>query len=139
MWGVPVDHEYFKQTTSIQWLWYLYNFTKDREENFTTQRNLLEYHAAFFGPEAANTINKIRKDRNQNSPNSNSDREFAATVKSLFGRDLILPGQSPEDSKMEIADVGSLLDRVSSYQEEQEAMREKSKFNFRYWTDIELE
>ena len=135
MWGVPVDHEYFKQATIPQWLWYFYNFIKDQDEEFTTQRSLLEYHAAFSEPEM---VSRVRKTR-ESSEKAKTDKDFAKTVKSLFGRDLNLPGIKSTESKMELTEVGNLLDKISVYDGEQKAMKTKTKFNFQHWADINLE
>lgn len=135
MWGVPVDHEYFKETTTVQWMWYLHSFMRDQNEKFTVQRNLLEYHAAFLEPEIVNKVRKIRESSEQGT----TDKEFADTVKSLFGRDLNLPGIKQDESKMELTEVGNLLDKINTYDGEQKAMETKTKFNFQHWADVDLE
>lgn len=133
MWGVPVDHESFKQITMVQWLWYFYNLSKDQEEKFVTQRDLLEYHAAFSEPEM---VSKLRDSR-EGSENAKIDKDFASTIKGLFGRDINLPNQ-PSQPDMKINKVGDILNKISTYQSEQDTLKTKSRFNFKHWTNIDL-
>jgi len=108
---------------------------KDEDESFNLQRDLVEYHAAFIEPES---VSKVRSSRTgTDSENNKKDANFADTVEQLFGKKLDIPGaQSPD---MELNEVEDLLDRVTEYQNYQESMKEKTKFNFAHWTDISLE
>jgi len=98
MWGVPIDHEYFKTTNTAQWLWYFYNSNKDRDEHFTSSRTLLEYHAGFLEPELVNKVRNSREesDRPESVIGTTDDKAFGESIGRLFGRNI--DGTVPEDS-----------------------------------------
>jgi len=139
MWGVPIDHEYFKSTNSAQWLWYYYNSIKDRDNDFTNSRTLLEYHAGFLEPEL---VNKVRASREEESKKKSSgvigttdDKAFSDSVGRLFGRNI--DGTIPENT----GNVHKLnfADRMAEYEKEQQEKRRRPKYNYTHWTDLELE
>lgn len=138
MWGVPIDHEYFRGTNVVQWLWYYYNDIKDQEENYIKNRNLVEYHASFTNPEVVNKIIEQRERQKKNIIGTTDDAAFSKSVGQIFGRD---PKLTPEkQSDNEVHEVSDLLDRIDAYEREQ-SLREKENvpYNYKHWSEFNLE
>jgi hypothetical protein len=87
MWGVPVDHSMFGELSTAQWLWYYYSCSKDREEKYEHNRDMVEYNASFVEPEA---VRKIR-DARENTV-AISDDQFNAGLEQIFGKALDTSG-----------------------------------------------
>ena len=94
-----------------------------------------------MGPEVADMVNQVRKARDEQTPEKKgkTDQDFGTAIKQLFGKDLNLPDMKPPSPDLELNEVGDLLDRMESYQDSQEAMKETTKLNFAHWTDVDLE
>jgi hypothetical protein len=87
MWGVPVDHQMFEDISSKQWLWYFYNFLKDEDESFESNRDFVEYHASFIEPQAVKKIREARRGEDRDTIEVDDDT-FKDTLKNVFGKGL---------------------------------------------------
>jgi hypothetical protein len=105
MWNVPVDHEMFDRISSPQWLWYYFNHAKDQEDQFERTREFVEYHASFIEPQA---VQKLRESRNKDLVVS--DKDFAESVKDMFGRDVKFQGADQGGDAATNADLLKPLD-----------------------------
>lgn len=134
---MPADHEWFKNTNAMQWHWYLQNIIKDQEEDFKTQRNLLEYHVSFLEPEL---VEKVRKRRDEQDASNKKDDNFAQTLKSMFGRDVEFKGTPSNESDFkDVQEVSDVLDKIKAYDAAQKTIKSKSVYNFTDWIDFDLE
>jgi len=123
----------------VQWLWYYYNDLKDQEEDHVRSRNLVEYHASFIEPDIVNKIIEQRESGGEGVIGTTDDEAFRKSVGEIFGRDVKLPS-SEEHSDGEIHEVSGLLDRVKAYDEEQAALKKETlPFNFKHWSEFNLE
>jgi hypothetical protein len=139
MWGVPIDHEYFKNTNLVQWMWYFYNDLKDQEENHIRNRNMVEYHASFIEPEMVSKIMEQRESSKDNIIGTTDDEAFNKSVGQIFGRD---PNLAPvkDQQQGEVHNVDDMLDRIKAYDEEQAELRKHSlPYNYNHWSDFDLE
>lgn len=137
MWGVPINHEYFRNTNTVQWLWYYYNDMKDQEEDYIKNRNLVEYHASFIEPDMVNKIIEQRDKKDENVIGTTDDEAFNRSVGQIFGRDLNLPSQQSDG---EVHEVSDLLERVDAYDKERAALKKETlPYNFKYWSEFDLE
>jgi len=130
---VPVDHEYFEQINNAQWYWYLYNITKDQEEEIQERQNLLEYHASFIAPEAVGSVIKKRK---SGDVNDKRDSNFSNTLKNLFGKDIKFKG--PSSNFNDLHEVPNILDKITAYEAATKSITSKSMYNFKEWLDFDL-
>jgi len=130
MWNVPVDHSMFDDISSTQWMWYFHNFLKDQDEDFTTNRDFVEYHASFIEPQA---VHKIRESRNKAI--AVDDNTFAQTVSNVFGRSLPGAKSGIEATESHSINMGEIMNNIK-------ASRVKPKdpsLNYKYWSQIKLE
>jgi hypothetical protein len=143
MWGVPIDHEYFKTTNNAQWLWYFYNSIEDKKESFLNSRSLLEYHVGFLEPAL---VNKIRNERDnaQNTKEgvigTTNEAAFAASVGSMFGSDLNIPFKDKKElSEEEVHHFTDVADRIKEYEEKQAELKTNTvPYNYKHWTEFDL-
>ena len=139
MWGVPIDHDYFKNTNLVQWMWYHYNDTKDQEEQYIKNRNLVEYHASFIEPEM---VGKIIEQRNKNEDNvigTTDDKAFGDSVGRMFGRDISLE-LNKDQSERELHQVDNMLQLIEDYEREQSALKSNNlPYNYDHWSELDLE
>lgn len=134
---MPADHEWFSEITTAQWHWYLQNIVEDQEEDFTIQRNLLEYHASFLEPEL---VDKTRKRRDEREDNKKKDDNFSSTIKSIFGRDIAFKGKATTESSVsEVHEVGDILSKIDAYDRAQQKIKSDSVYNFAEWVNFDLE
>ena len=131
MWGVPVDHEVFKEINSSQWLWYYHNFIQDREERFEFNRDMVEYHASFIEPEA---VRKIRNAREQTV--EVPDAQFMSGLEKMFGRSLTNKGDRPKEQKLHKTDIQTILNNYRSAQVEE---KQPKGSNYKDWLNLNLE
>ena len=82
---MPIDHGIFDAITSAQWLWYFHNFSQDDSEQFTQKRDLSEYTASFYAPQAVQNVRKERETAKK--AQEIDDTLFATRVGKLFGRE----------------------------------------------------
>jgi hypothetical protein len=138
MWGVPIDHDYFKNTNLVQWMWYYYNEQKDREEEYINSRNLVEYHASFIEPEMVSKIIEQRDKNEDNVIGTTDDKAFNESVGRMFGRD---PNLAPVDqSQGELHQVDNMLEKIDAYEKEQAALKNTNlPYNYNHWSEFDLE
>jgi hypothetical protein len=129
MWGVPVDHEMFKELNSAQWLWYYHNLMEDRKDKFEHDRNMIEYNASFIEPEA---VRKIRESRDQAV--EIPEDQFLAGIQKIFGRSLDT-GARPKETEMHKVDLNKVL---NDFQQLKNASVKPQGFNYKDWTKINL-
>ena len=133
---MPVNHEYFKETNLAQWYWYLYNFVEDQDEDFTVNRNLIEYHASFLEPEI---VAKTRQHREQEKLGSNNEA-FRQSIKNMFGKDITFNGQVSSNTNLtDVSQVSSILDRVTSIDEQTAKIKTDTISNYDFWLNFDLE
>ena len=142
MWGVPITHEYFNDTNTVQWLWYYHQDTKDHEESHIRNRNIAEYHASFIEPELVGEVMKQRDEAQSKEPNegiigTDDDAVFNKSLEQLFGRDPNL--EVRKTSSQEVHKVDNLLGRIENYEQQQEEIKNKPIYNYKHWTDFNLE
>lgn len=126
---MPADHKIFNQINSAQWLWYLYNYIKDKEEEFEQRRDLVEYHASFIEPEA---VRKIRESRERAV--EVSDDDFARGLEYIFGR--TAPGKS-KSGKIEARDPTKIISEYNSAKSSINNMGKQNKA--KHWMSFDLE
>jgi len=130
MWGVPVDHEMFKEINSAQWLWYYNNVIEDRNEKFESNRDMVEYHASFIEPEA---VRKIRDARDQTV--TVPEEQFVSGIEQIFGRSLPVDIDRPKEKEIQRADVGKLL---AEYKNTKNSEMPKG-LSYKDWLNVNLE
>lgn len=139
MWGVPTDHDMFRRINYAQWLWYLYSFVNDQDEEFTANRDLLEYHAGFMAPEAVDHVRKLReeeKPEREGIIGTADDTAFSESIGRMFGRSVGLG----EAEGSEMHDVsGDIADRMADYEKQQQENKYRPRFNYQHWLDFDLE
>lgn len=143
MWGVPIDHEYFKTTNKAQWLWYFYNNIEDKEEEFLDSRSLIEYHAGFLEPAL---VSKVRNERDANIRSSKGiigtadERAFGESIKQMFGNDLNIPTRKSEDlNSSEIHHFANVADRIKKYEQDQIELKASTvPYNYKHWAEFDL-
>jgi len=134
MWGVPVDHDMFKELNSAQWLWYYHNFLEDRKERYEQFRDMVEYNSSFVEPEA---VRKIRDAREKAV--EVTDKDFFAGIKNIFGRDLSPTiGSNKANKELTKVDVAKVL---REYKHEQQIIKTIGApgLNYKEWLNINLE
>jgi hypothetical protein len=136
MWGVPVDHEMFKELNSAQWLWYYNNFLEDKKEKYERFRDMVEYNASFIEPEA---VRKIREAREKAV--LVSDKDFFTGIKNIFGRDLpatISKNKGKENSEITQVDVAKVL---REYKQDKQISKNIGSLvtNCKEWINVNLE
>ena len=128
MWGVPVDHEMFKEINQAQWLWYYHNFITDGNEKFEHDRDIIEYHASFIEPEA---VRKIREARDQAI--MVPDAEFMGGLEQMFGRALG-SAERPKETEINKVNIGKVLSEYKQLQP-----NKLNGFSYKEWLNIKLE
>ncbi|MFA5023436.1 MAG: hypothetical protein WC523_00565 [Patescibacteria group bacterium] len=129
MWGVPVDHEMFREISSSQWLWYYHNFIKDRDEKFEENRDMVEYHASFIEPEA---VRKIKEAREQAV--EVPDEQFISGIEQMFGRSL--PSvKNQQEKEMHKVDIGKVLDNYNNIKKSDVP----KEISYKDWLNMDLE
>jgi len=138
MWGVPVDHEYFSHTNTVQWMWYHHNDMKDYEDSYIKYRGMLEYHASFSEPNRVSEVIGKRSEAEGKSEviGTTDDAEFNASLKSLFGRDA---GLGPAIDTGEMHNMRNMLDNIAEYEERQRLLEKMPVYNYSHWVDFDLE
>lgn len=128
---MPADHKIFEELNQAQWLWYMHNFLKDQEEEFTSRRDFIEYHASFIEPQAVNKIRESRKKAVEID-----DTEFSQNIQDMFGRPLPnMKNPGIENTKSHSVNIGELMKNI-------EDLKNKPKdetFNYRHWAQFKLE
>lgn len=127
MWHVQVDHKIFDELNSAQWLWYFNNFMKDREEEFISRRDLVEYLASFIEPEAVRKIKQAREKAVQVS-----DKDFSFGIEKMFGRKI--SSEKRDATEMHNIDLTNNIMEYKFYKE-----KSNSKSNFKDWLYFDLE
>lgn len=111
----------------------MHNFIKDQEEEFNLQRDFVEYHASFIEPQAVQKIRESRKKAIEID-----DGEFATSVKNIFGRELPnakKPGiENTESHNVNINDVMKVIEENKNKDRNKD-----DSFNYKYWTQVNLE
>jgi len=133
MWGVPADHEMFKDINTVQWLWYYYNFMEDRKDAFEHDRDMVEYQASFIEPEA---VRKIRESRDESV--MVPDKEFAAGIEYFFGRKIDLPKERQKGTISSTVDAQTAA-RMSDMYKRTQKEKPKKVLDSRHWMDLDLE
>jgi len=127
---VPANHQVFEELNSAQWMWYLHNFLKDQEEDYTNTRDFVEYHASFLEPQSVHKIRESRKKAVELN-----DGEFAQNIKGIFGRSLPnVKKPGIENTESHSVNMGDIMKNI-------EASRNKTKdenFNYKHWTQFKL-
>ena len=127
---MPVDHEMFDDINSAQWLWYMYNVSKDQEEKYIFKRDFTEYLASFIEPEA---VQKIRLSREKAV--AINDENFSRSIKDMFGRELPGAEALEKDDKTHSVNIAELMKNINDAKQE----KSDSAFNYQHWTQFELE
>jgi hypothetical protein len=131
MWGVPIDHEMFREVSNAQWLWYLQNFYKDQEEEFERGRDMVEYHASFIEPEE---VRKIRDSRERAI--EIPEDKFMAGIEFLFGKPLrSVAAARPKEQELHKINLSKVLDSYNNIQKEK---AQASKFSYKDWTNLKI-
>ena len=135
MWGVPVDHEMFKDINDAQMLWYFYHFLEDRKEGFEHDRDMVEYQASFVEPEA---VRKIREAREQSV--KVPDKEFTAGIESMFGRKVNLPDAPQKGTISSVMDPQKAAQVSEAYKKGMlNTQKARLPNEAKYWTNFNLE
>lgn len=100
---VPVDNPHVNNMNPAQVFWYSFMIRKDKEEVLETNRDYLEYLAAFINPEG---VSKIKSER-ENAVKI-SDTDFEKGIRNLFGRTM------SADAKMEAIPQEAAEKRMSA-------------------------
>jgi hypothetical protein len=129
---VPADHEYFKSTNTAQWYWYLYQIVEDQEEEFRSKRNMVEYQVSFSEPEL---VKRIRKQREEAESNVKQDKQFADTLKNLFGRGSSFENKPNFSETHEVTDILKRIDEFDSHK----PVQPKTAYNYAEWLNFKLE
>jgi len=130
MWGVPSDHEMFKEINPAQWLWYYHNFVQDQNEKFELNRDMVEYNASFIEPEAVKKIRDAR-DKAIEIP----DEQFASGIEQMFGRSLTGNAERPKEKEIQKADIGKILTEYKSFKN----IDIPKGLSYKDWLNIDLE
>ena len=131
MWGVPADHKMFEELNTAQWMWYFYNFYKDKDEEFEHSRDMVEYHASFIEPEAVRRIRDSR-DRAVEIP----DDKFMAGLEYLFGKPLMNASLNrPKEQELHKIDLNKVLTDYNNLKKEKINVK---KFNYKDWTNLKI-
>lgn len=69
-----------------QWLWYAAQLAADDREQFELLRDMAEYNASFWNPEAVDQIRRARE-----TSFAVGDKDFARQIEETFGRRLKIP------------------------------------------------
>lgn len=133
MWGVPVDHEMFSEINSTQWMWYFYNFMEDKDEEFVSGRDLVEYHASFIEPEA---VRKVREAREESVEVPHD--EFIAGIEYFFGRKIDLTKDRKKGTESFSIDPDVAIRKAGNYKKEQNKPKPKQTDRKR-WLGMDLE
>lgn len=141
MWGVPINHEYFNNTNSVQWMWYYYNYMKDHDDLYTRQRSMLEYHASFTEPERVSKVIENRgKDTNAEVIGTTDDAEFNDSIKEIFGRDAgLAPAPKNVEGAGEVHHIRDAVENMVAYEERKAALANMPAYNYLHWVDFNLE
>jgi hypothetical protein len=83
---VPADDPLFDRMTYPQWLWYAAQFAADDKDQFELLRDIAEYNASFWNPEAVDQVRRARE-----KAIVIGDKEFARQIEETFGRKFRLP------------------------------------------------
>ena len=135
MWGVPVDHEMFKNINDAQMLWYFYHFLEDRKERFEHNRDMVEYNASFIEPEA---VRKIREAREESV--KVPDKEFTAGIEYMFGKKINLPNTPQKGTVSSVLDPQAAAKMSDAYKKGLlEDQNKKLPNEAKYWTNFNLE
>jgi hypothetical protein len=132
MWNVPADHEMFAQVNTAQWLWYFHNFMKDQEEDFTAERDMVEYHVSFTEPDIVKKVRKIREETVQVE-----DASFYKGVEKMFGRSIDPTGSSQSiEGGIHDIDLNEVMRNMQNtkYRES----NNDPSLNYRHWSTFNL-
>jgi len=132
MWGVPTDHKMFAEINTSQWMWYFYNYLEDKNERFTRNRDLVEYHASFIEPEA---VQKIREARDNSV--AVPDKEFTAGIEYFFGRKINLPEEKKTTTESVSIDPEVAIRKSNMYKKENKKV--SHVIDYSYWLNMDLE
>lgn len=134
MWGVPVDHDIFKDINTTQWMWYFYNYLEDKEESFVHNRDMVEYHASFIEPEA---VRKIRESRDEAVEVPHD--EFVAGIEHIFGRKIGISKDKRKSTESHSINPDAAAKMSDSYKKILENQKNQPKLiDYRYWLDKDL-
>lgn len=112
---------------------------KDQEEEYTLNRNLIEYHASFIDPEMVSKIIEQRESNKNNVIGTTDDEEFSKSVGKIFGRDPKL-GPRKDTGSNDVHEVSDILDRIEAYEKEQASKnRNILPYNYSHWSEFDLE
>jgi len=128
----------FARINPAQWLWYMCNFSQDRDEQFEVKRDLVEYHAGFLAPELVEHVRNSR-DEPENAPlkgiGTNSDQEFSNTLGEWFGK--TLPFVEDNDAQNEHRESRADIDYEHYLLNK--AIQQGPKLNYKHWLEFDLE
>lgn len=91
----------FQETNESQWAWYQAQIVEDKKEQHEFMRDLAEYNAMFFNPEAVQEVREARKNTYKVP-----DEDFGHMVKEMFGRGL------PDEQDGYAIDSAELKDKM---------------------------
>ena len=137
MWGVPVDHKMFSEINTAQWLWYYHNYLEDKDEQFITQRDFVEYHASFIEPES---VRKIREAREESVEVPHE--EFIGGIEYFFGRKIGITKERRKGSETRSIDPKTAIMNSDNYKRVQTTERKEQSqrvLDYKFWTNLDLE
>jgi hypothetical protein len=117
---------------------------EDRDEKFTTTRDLIEYHAGFIEP---GLVSKVRQERDEQDSRkkggigTDDDAAFSESVRQMFGRDLSIPDTDKNKiSDSEVHHIKNVSNKIKEYEmEKANQIINTTPYNYRHWVDIDME
>lgn len=99
----PLDDPMFDRMHAAQWLLYAALLQQDRQEEYETWRNRIEYLARFWSNEAVDQVQAARE-----QAKGSSDSQFEKMLKRTFGRGL----GSAIQKDMSVQELGQQIDQA---------------------------
>ena len=117
-------------------MWYYHNLMEDKEEDFISHRDLVEYNASFIEPEA---VRKIREAREESVEIPHD--EFVAGLAYMFGREAPITREKKKGVETHKVDPKEAMFRANSLNKvlDRNSVQNNKATDYRYWLDLNLE